>query len=149
MKSLPIFGILFLITCQIATAQHKTTDRLRKQVLETQSARFSAMMDTDVEKLQSLLADDLSYTHTTGWTETKSEYLETIKSGRIDYLSFDPREVDVRIYGRLAVLTGFVDVKLIYKMKEAEFTIRFLEVQREVNGNWVLVAWQSVKYKPD
>lgn len=149
MKPLQIFGILFFISCQFAMAQNENPDTSRQQLLNTQSARFFAMIDADVQKLGSLLSDDLTYTHTTGWTETKSEYLETIKSKRIDYLSFDPRNVDVRIYGEIAVLTGFVDVNLIYEMKETEFTIRFLEVQRKVDGNWLLVAWQSVKNNPN
>lgn len=145
MKSLKICGILFFIFCQFTIAQNENADISRQRVLKAQSDRFSAMIDADVENLKNLLADDLTYSHTSGCTETKSGYLETIKSNRIDYVSFAPRDVDVRIYEKNAVLTGYVDVKLIYQLEESEFTIRFLEVQREINGDWLLVAWQSVK----
>ena len=98
-------------------------------------------------KIKDLLADDLTYSHTKGNIETKSGYLTTVKTKRTDYLSMVPRDVNVRVYDNTAVLTGLADVKLIYSKGLAEFTIRFLEVQRKVEGGWQLVAWQSVVYK--
>ena len=64
-------------------------------------------------------------------------------------MSFVPRDVNIRIYEKTAVLTGFIDVKAIYKKEELEFTTRFLEVQRNVDGNWLLAAWQPVIYIPN
>jgi len=147
MKLLPIFGILFFSSCPFLTAQHENADTYGQQVLKAQSTRFSAMIGADVERLKSLLADDLTYTHTTGWTQTKSEFLETIKSGRIDYLAYTPRDVKVRTYRDVAVLNGLVDVTLTTstsRNEERNFTIRFLEVQRNMEGTWQLMAWESV-----
>ncbi|MGB5236074.1 MAG: nuclear transport factor 2 family protein [Flavobacteriaceae bacterium] len=146
MKSLKLYGILLLISSQFTIAQNKNIDFAEKQILKQQSARFTAMIDSDVVKLESLLADDLTYGHTKGSTETKTGFIETVRTERIDYLSFVPRDVIVRIYEKTAVLTGFIDVKVIYKSEELEFTTRFLEVQRKVDGNWLLAAWQPVKY---
>ena len=147
MKLLKLFGILFLISCQSNVAQDK--NNAEQQILEQQSARFSAMIDADVVKLESLLADDLTYGHTKGDTETKTGFIETVKKGRIDYLSFVPRDVSVRIYENTALLTGFIDVKVIYNKEELVFTTRFLEAQRKVDGNWLLAAWQPVIYMQD
>ncbi len=147
MKLLKLYGILLLISCQSNVAQDKNNDE--QQILKQQSARFSAMIDADVKKLETLLADDLTYGHTKGHTETKIGFIETVKKGRIDYLSFAPRDVSVRIYEKTALLTGFIDVRVIYKKEELIFTTRFLEVQRKVNGNWLLAAWQPVKYIQD
>ncbi|WP_276390723.1 nuclear transport factor 2 family protein [Eudoraea chungangensis] len=146
MKLLKLFGLLLLITSQFTIAQNDETVLSEQQILKQQSDRFSAMIDADIVKLESLLADDLTYGHTKGSTETKTGFIKTVKTKRIDYLSFIPREVNVRIYENTAVLTGFIDVKVIYKNEEMTFTTRFLEVQRKVNENWLLAAWQPVKY---
>jgi hypothetical protein len=117
------------------------------QILKRQSARFDAMVQADIGKLESLLADDLTYGHTKGSTETKSEFVETVRSARIDYLSFVPRGVSVRVYGEAAVLNGFIDVEVIYKGENLKFTTVFLEVQHKVDGEWLLAAWQPVAYR--
>ena len=135
MKSLKRIGILFLIASQIINAQHKEVDGSEQQILEQQSARFAAMIEADMVKLETLLADDLTYGHTKGATETKNGFIKTVRTERIDYLSFVPRNVEVRIYEKTALLTGFIDVKAIYKNEELKFTTRFLEVQRKVHDN--------------
>ena len=145
MKSFKLLVIFLFACCQFAVAQNEELVDRQQEVLQAQSARISAMINADVEKLKELLDEDLTYSHTTGCTETKSGYLETIQSKRIDYLQFSPRDVEVRIYGSTAVLTGLVDVNL----GRTDFTIRFLEVQRRVDGQWKLTAWQSVINKVD
>ncbi len=145
MKSLTTFGIIIVIACHIGNAQNESNDIPEQEVLNAQSARISAMIDANIEKLNDLLSDDLTYAHTTGWTETKPGFIETVRSEKIDYISFVPRDVEVRIYDETAVLTGKVDVNL----GGPDFTIRFLEVQRKVDGMWKLTAWQSVINKVD
>ena len=131
--------VIFLVS-QLVIAQNNPSELLKQEVLTAQSARITAMINADVYQLEKLLSEDLSYAHTTGWTETKSGFLETVASKKIDYVSFVPKDVHIRIFENTAVLTGLVDVNL----GRTDFTIRFLEVQRKVNGNWQLEAWQSV-----
>ena len=135
--------VLLIVFTLIFTA-NAIAQNPRQSILDAQAARFSAMITADIETLQSLLADELTYSHATAWTETKTEFLKTIKSEKVDYVSLEPKEVNVRIYDKTAVLTGDVEVKLIHQSEKKEFTLRFLEVQREINGAWYLVAWQSV-----
>ena len=120
-----IIGFLFLVLSQGSIAQNDTIAILEQEVLIAQSSRITAMINADVDKLEALLSDDLTYAHTTGWTETKSGYLETIKSKRINYISFIPRNVNIRIFENTAVLTGMVKVNL----GRTDFEIKFLEVQ--------------------
>jgi hypothetical protein len=147
MKLLNLIGILLLVSCPSKVAQDKNNDNAEQFILNQQSARFSAMIDADIVKLETLLADDLNYGHTGGSTETKTGFIETVKTEIIDYVSFDPKDVNVRVYGNVAVLTGFIDVKAIVEKEEFVFTTRFLEVQRKVDGNWLLTAWQPVIVK--
>src|SRR6185436_9548245 len=64
----------------------------------------------DAAALQRFLADDLAYSHADGHTQTKAEYIASvIGSGK--YESFTDSGTVVRVYGKAAVLRGFVDVK--------------------------------------
>ncbi len=122
---------------------------IEQSALEFQSARFQAMVDADVASLEDFLADELTYAHTTGWTETKSEFLATVDSGRLDYMSVTPSDVNVRTYGDIAVMTGLARMRGALGGKPVEFTIRFLDVSRRAGDSWQLVAWQSVRIPED
>ena len=134
-----------MVLSQTLVGQDKMSNNAEQKVIEAQEARFSAMIKADIGGLRKLLSDDLTYSHTTGWTETKSGFLNTIETKKIDYLSMDSRNLAVRIYDNTAVITGLADVKVKVGGEQKEFTIRFLEVCRKHDNSWKLVAWQSVK----
>lgn len=121
----------------------------QQSALDAQAARLKATIDADIETLRTYLADDLSYSHNTGWVETKAEYLATVDSETLDYISATPRDVEVRIYGDIAVLTGLADMTGLYRGEPVALTIRFLEVSRRVGDSWQLTAWQSVRFIED
>lgn len=121
----------------------------KQSVLGFQSARLKAMIDADIDALERYLADDLTYSHSTGRTETKSEFLSTIESITIDYISVTPRDVEVRIYGDVAVITGLSRMQGAVGDRPVSFTIRFLDVSKRVGDSWQLVAWQSVRLSED
>jgi hypothetical protein len=104
-----------------------------------------AAIKKDTAGLQRFLADDLAYSHADGRTQTKAEYIASVTSnGR--YESFTESGTDVRVYGRAAVLRGFVDVKLT---NQPAYRVLTLEVYVENNGQWQMTAHQSVRINPN
>jgi hypothetical protein len=85
------------------------------EVLASQDARFRAMIEEDLAKLNRLLDDDLHYSHTRGNVESKVQFLSTIESKRIDYIAAKRRDVEVRLLGNTTVVTGLSDMELIYR----------------------------------
>lgn len=142
-----ILGCLTIIVALLIFGFAAVADdaTVEQGALEFQASRFRAMVDADIDLLESYLADELTYSHTTGWTETKPEFLQTVRSGKINYLAVEPRDVIVRIYGDVAVMTGLSDMRGAVDDRTVSFTIRFLDVSRRVGGAWQLVAWQSVR----
>jgi ketosteroid isomerase-like protein len=138
-----VIAMAQLMFLQDVIADHDTAEQ---SALNAQSARLQATIDADIDTLEKYLADDLTYSHTTGWTETKSEYLSTVESKTIDYVSATPRDVEVRVYGDMAVITGLSDMKGLVRGEPVSITIRFLEVSRRIAGSWQLIAWQSVNF---
>ena len=127
-------------------ANSANAGELEEEAVAAQSARFQAMIDGDLPTLSDLLLDDLHYSHTRGDVETKSQFLSTIESNRIDYLGAEPRDVEVRVFGDTAVITGLSDMDLTVRGERMVFTIRFLEVSRKDDSGWKLLAWQSVRF---
>ena len=144
-----VCSVIFIaqfVFMQYATADDVSTEQ---SAMEFQSKRFAAMVAVDIDSLQQFLAEDLSYAHTTGWVETKQGFLSTVASEVIDYQSVIPRDVQVRIYGDIAVITGLSEMKLAVRGEPVNLTIRFLDVSRRVGQSWQLVAWQSVRLTED
>lgn len=142
-------GVLSAAVFFVAMVGVADAGDLEQEVLAYQDARFRAMIEEDVDELGKILADDLHYSHTKGSVESKAQFLSTIETKRIDYIAAKRRDVEVRLFGNTAVITGLSDMTLIWRGKQHEFTIRFLEVAHKVDANWQLVAWQSVRFQAD
>jgi ketosteroid isomerase-like protein len=57
-----------------------TTDDV-PAVLAAEDRRYQAMLDGDLEALDALCADELSYTHSNGVRDTKAEYFGKLREG--------------------------------------------------------------------
>ena len=107
--------------------------------------RFAAMVGRDLGALDSLVAEELAYTHTSGERDTKASLLEALRSGRLVYDSIVPATVRVRVYGGTAVATGDAQVQVRADGAVRRLHIRFTEVYVRRAGRWELVTWQSTR----
>ena len=121
------------------------TAEVEDEVLLVQADRFRAMVEVDVEALESILSNDLVYTHTTGTSETKAEFLSSLQSQGIEYHSIEPTDLQVRSYDSTAVVTGISAMKVSAGENNFSFSIRFIEVYENDEGSWRLVSWQSTR----
>jgi uncharacterized protein (TIGR02246 family) len=104
-----------------------------------------ACVQADVGKLDQILADDLTYTHSSGQTQTKPEFIATVREGKTRYRSIEFQQSSVRIYGDTAVTRNEVRVNLTVDGKDISVHARFLHVWVKQNGRWQLVAHQGTK----
>lgn len=119
--------------------------KVEQQVLQAEKDRFAAMVKGDRSALEKLLADDLTYTHSTALLETKEQFIKSVTSGNIDYVSIVPSESDakVRVNGNTAIVNGVAAVNVIDTGKDRKIRIRYTTVYTNRGGAWLLQAWQS------
>jgi hypothetical protein len=140
-RLISVFAIV-LMAAGVASAQ---TGKAEQQVLQAEKDRFAAMVKGDRPALEKLLSDDLTYTHSTALLETKEQFIKSVTSGSIDYVSIVPSEPDwkVRINGNSAVVNGIAAVNVVDKGNDRKIRIRFTTVHANRAGAWQLLAWQS------
>lgn len=117
-----------------------------EEVLQTEQARVRALLAADAAALEPLLAEDLLFVHVSGWSQTKKEYVESIRRGALKYEAIEHRAVRVRVYGEAAVLTGRSAVKVRSERRQGQLLdveALFTAVYAKIAGRWQLAVWQS------
>ena len=123
-------------------AMHAAGADLTKTILDLEAKRIAAMVAKDLAGLDTLLADDLSYTHSAGNTDTKASFITLIKD-RGRYLGVDYSNTQVIPWGNDAVLVrGRAEIRL---QNTASYPVAFLDVWARRNGRWQMVAWQATR----
>ena len=144
-KLLLLIVSVTMIESTIALAQSQSTSA---EVLAVEKSRTVALEHADVEALDKLLADDLTYVHSTGKVDTKASFLQAVRLGDLRYLSWEPKDLQVRLLGNSAVLTGTYHVKALDQRMQGEpleLDVIILSVYAKRGGHWQQVAWQSTR----
>lgn len=119
------------------------SDALQTDLLQTDARRYAAMLAGDLAALAPLLAEDLSYTHSSALTDDKASYLASLASGTVRYLAFEPGASRLRRHGELALLDGELVIHAIVAGSQRRLDNRYLAVWRLGSDGWQLLAWAS------
>ena len=114
-------------------------------VIDIDRKRMQAMAAKDIAALESLLGDDLLYTHSSAHTDTKKSLIGGIASGSAVYTSVEPSEVKAQDLGDAVVLTGIAQIRGVSNGTPIAFGVRFTDVYARRNGRWQMVTWQSTR----
>jgi ketosteroid isomerase-like protein len=121
-----------------------TSDTELTELLAVDSKRYEAMIARDVNALSELLADELLYTHSTGNTDTKQQYLETIRSGYVQYRSSQVDDLIFSRRGDVGMLMGRARIEATVGGTDRLLENRFFASWVKDNGQWKLLAWVSI-----
>ena len=101
-------------------------------------------MAKDVKTLEMMIADELTYGHTTGAVDTKAWYLDAVRSGR--YRKLTPNGMKVRVYGDAAVVTGRLGITVAAAGREpTDLNVGIIQVYVRRDGRWQFAHHQAVR----
>jgi ketosteroid isomerase-like protein len=115
----------------------------RETIRLLESRRYRAMCEADAQTLEQLLGDSLVYTHSYGGADSKSSYLDGIRSKKWVYRNIERPIEDIQVHGDCAVVTGQVRIELLSDGKPKTLNSRFTNVWVKGTKGWQMVAWQS------
>src|SRR5262249_5686661 len=114
-----------------------------KEILGLEDKRFGAMINGDFKALDAMVHEQLLYTHSSGNTDTKPSWLESIKSGRTKYKAVSCSDRKVRVFGDVALITGRAAIEAEIGGQPRSLKLLFLNARTKTPQGWKFVAWHS------
>ena len=142
-----IVGIaLFMLTAQSALAQpapaspaKRSTSAADQELITLSKDKWRWMAERNLDALDMLFADEAVFVHMTR-TLTKSQELEVIRSGDIQYKEAQIQEVSVRFVGTTAILLNKIQLAAVVRGNDAVNPFNVTEVYVKQNGAWKLAS---------
>jgi hypothetical protein len=115
-----------------------------KAVRDAQNRRWALTAGGDLDELEAMLTSDMNYTHSSAAVDTKAQFLDSLRSGRVRYVSIEPEgERAVRVYGDAAVVQGVAHVLVKVPDRDIDVRLRFTELFVRQDGAWKMALWHS------
>ncbi len=140
MKYLCLFALLSFSSLS-AFAQSKEVAAVTSAVEKLRVA----MIDADKPALEALVSDSLSYGHSTGRLENKTEFVGNIVNGKSDFVTIDLLEQTISVVHNNAIVRHILDATTLDNGKPGTVKLKILLVWTREKGKWILLARQAVK----
>jgi hypothetical protein len=115
-----------------ASAVAERVELLRRTMLKPDKAAF-----------EDLLADALSYGHTTGVVETKADVMDGMLSGRTVFSMLEQPEQTISFSGDIAIVRHRFNGENVSSGKTNSPRIRVVQAWQKQNGRWRLLVRQG------
>ena len=119
------------------------TDSNESVVRSLEAGRWQAMIDSDVNALEGLLAGGLTYTHTNSRVDDKQSLLAAIADGSIDFTTVERADEQARVFVGVVVLSGRAELDVVARQVPRHLSFRYSAVWAGSDRDWQLVCWHS------
>ncbi len=135
-----LLTILFFFLVAFANAQ---TDE--EKLTATVKEFHQALVNKNTVSINQQTDKALSYGHSNGWVETKTDVIKDLETGYISYQSYKEDSISVLINGNMANVRFNAAITATMKATTTTFYLKVLEVWVKKGKRWVLFARQAVK----
>ena len=138
-----ILGTLVVVFSTLCAAQARADDKAKRAVLEAHEKRRIATLNGDWKTVGSMMTDDLSFTHANAVVETKAEFVDALKSRRLQYKDLTDEDRNVRVYGDTGIVSGTCRILVDASGTEIDIRVRFTELWVREGETWRMTLWHA------
>ena len=136
-KLLVIFLVMNVVFANAQTDEEKLTLTL-KEFHQSLVKKNTISINQQTDKA-------LSYGHSNGWIETKTDFIKNLETGYMNYYSYKEDSIQVVINGNMANARFVADIASTLNGNNGNFHLKVLEVWVRKGKRWLLFARQAVR----
>ena len=110
-----------------------------QEIIDVNQARIAALVAGDIDALERYVGEDMQYVSVAGVVQTKAQLFAGFRSGEVRLERQDPSDLDVRVYGDMAIAGYRAESVTHDRGKRIEGTTRCTSVYVRRDGRWQLV----------
>ena len=128
------------------TASRASDADEKEAVMRVQREWMEAIRDKNAAALDRILADDYTYTDSSGTVSNKADSLRQARTSRGRMTTYQTSDEKAQIYGDLAVVTGRLRVEGVAGSGQTyDAEVRFTDILARIDGQWRAVAAHASK----
>ena len=135
-----ILSFLLLFPFVLTNAQTEET-----KLITAMKEFHQALVEKNTVSINQQTEKALSYGHSNGQIQTKTDLLKDFETGLISYQSYKEDSVLVSLSGKFANVRFIADINATLRGNSISYHLKVLEVWVKKGNRWLLFARQAVK----
>ena len=117
---------------------------LKQEIIELEEALVTAIKNSDFDRLQQLLHDELTFTNHAGILLDKESDLMPHRNGDLFISGIEISEQNIKIFDDVAVVIVKKHITGTYCKKPFENKVRFTRIWKKLHTEWKVISACSV-----
>jgi ketosteroid isomerase-like protein len=117
----------------------------KKDIESSIDAFDKAMISQDKSTLEKSTAEELSYGHSTGLVENKTEFVKNILTGDTKFFQIDNADQNITMADNIAIVRNICSIKGSKSGSPLNLKIGILMIWKKDGASWKLLARQGYK----
>ena len=135
-----VLSLTFLFLLASANAQTEEA-----KLISAMKEFHQAMVEKNTISINQQTEKTLSYGHSNGWVQTKTDLIRDFETGLISYQSYKEDSVQVSLSDKVANIRFVADISSTLRGNSSSNHLKVLEVWVKKGKRWLLFARQAVK----
>lgn len=136
------FALLFFTILSMVSKAQSADE---KQVANAVEQFKKALIDGNGQELDKLTSASLSYGHSSGKIEDKTEFIKSLTSGTSDFLTIDLSGQNIRVSDQTAIVRHQLSGNINDNGKAGTVKLGVMLIWQKRQGQWKLLARQAFK----
>ena len=137
-----LIGFLCLFSGYVAAAPAADD----KDVAQAVDHLTQAMLHKDINQLQALTAEKLTYGHSSGKIQNKQEFIADIETGRSGFKTLEMQKQTITLSGDTALVRNHFHAQAVNSGVEVPTDIENFQVWQKHKDHWLLIGRQAFKF---
>jgi len=138
-----VSSIFILLITFASTVNAQSKDE--KQVAVAVQTLTKAMIDGNKTALESIASDALSYGHSSGKIQNKTEFVDVLTNGQSDFVTIDLTDQTILVKDQTAIVRHKFSAQTNDGGKPGNVSLGIMLVWAKEKGNWKLLGRQAYK----
>lgn len=135
--------LLAVASCFLSMSPASAVETSEQAVLAAHEHRRTATLAGDAAAVGSMMTDDFTFTHPNGVVESKEQFIDALKTGKLKYKTLTDEERQVRVHGDAGIVSGTCRIVVTASGKEFDVRVLFTEVWVKKGNAWQMVLWHA------
>ena len=134
--------LLILLACSYGYCQSTGEE---EKVMSISAAKFRWLVNKQLDSLETVLHERVTYIHSNGWSQNKKEIIDDLRSGKTSMKSIEVQSSTARLFNQTAIVNG--QGKFVGEMNGSPFSVDLVYTEGYIKekGNWLLVSRLATK----
>jgi ketosteroid isomerase-like protein len=136
---------IFMLTFSFLIYAGAFAQKAEKEIESSIASLNKTMISPDQSTLEKLTAEDLSYGHSTGVVQNKSEFVKDVLSGPVKFIQIDNANQMITVTDNTATVRNICSIKGTRDGAPLDLKIGILMIWIKKGDGWKLLARQGYK----